>query len=69
MTSDLLNQKEASQVLGVSVPTLRRMEREGQVQGVQIGRRTKYRRSELEAILRGETNGREEEAGSVGASS
>jgi len=50
---ELITQKEAIEILGVSKPTFRVMIVEGQVRPVMIGRRAKYRRQEIEDLARG----------------
>lgn len=47
-----LNKMEASQLLGVSLPTFSKLLHDGCVKSYQIGRRRKFKRSELLASVR-----------------
>ncbi|NCI45042.1 excisionase family DNA-binding protein [Sediminibacterium soli] len=47
-----LNKMEASQLLGVSLPTFSKLLHDGCVKSYQIGRRRKFKRSELLASIR-----------------
>jgi excisionase family DNA binding protein len=47
-----LNKMEASQLLGVSLPTFSKLLHDGCVKSYQIGRRRKFKRSELLAAVR-----------------
>ena len=47
-----LNKMEASQLLGVSLPTFSKMLHDGYVKSYQIGRRRKFKRSELLVSVR-----------------
>ena len=46
-----LNKMEASQLLGVSLPTFSKLLHDGSVKSYQIGRRRKFKRSELLASV------------------
>jgi len=54
MTSEYLNTKEAAAFIGVSIPTLWRWEMrlKGFPKPTRIGRLTRYKRSELEAFMK-----------------
>ena len=54
----LLDSDEAAQLLKVHPKTLQRMERRGEVPGVQIGKLWRFRRSELKAWMDGMTKRR-----------
>ena len=43
----LLTRKEAAQLLGITLPTLRQYTRRGHVTGYRIGTRVRYRRNEV----------------------
>jgi excisionase family DNA binding protein len=47
-----LSKMDASQLLGVSLPTFSKMLHDGHVKSYQIGRRRKFKRSELIASVR-----------------
>lgn len=47
-----LNKMEASQLLGISLPTFSKLLHDGCVKSYQIGRRRKFKRSELLASVR-----------------
>lgn len=48
----LLTRKEAAQLLGITLPTLRQYTRRGHVTGYRIGTRVRYRRNEVLNDLR-----------------
>lgn len=50
-TTELLTRKEASRLLGVSLPTLLDWTKTGKVTGYRIASRVRYKRSELENSL------------------
>lgn len=50
-TTELLTRKEASRLLGVSLPTLLYWTKTGKVTGYRIASRVRYKRSELENSL------------------
>lgn len=50
-TTELLTRKEASRLLGVSLPTLLDWTKSGKVTGYRIASRVRYKRSELENSL------------------
>lgn len=49
----VMTREEAADYLGVSVPTLWRMVRAGEVPHVMVGKRARYRREDLDAYLDG----------------
>jgi excisionase family DNA binding protein len=49
---DLLNRKEVSVMLRISLPTLQRMTQSGTITGYRIGRRVLYRADEVEKALK-----------------
>ena len=51
LTSEWLDSREAAQYLKVSEPMLRNMASNGQVPFYKLGRRNRYRKDELEALL------------------
>ena len=50
-TTELLTRKEASRLLGISLPTLLDWTKTGKVTGYRISSRVRYKRSELENSL------------------
>lgn len=51
LTDEWLNSLEAATLLKVSVAMLRNMASSGQIPFYKLGRRNRYKRSELEALL------------------
>jgi excisionase family DNA binding protein len=50
-STDLLTRKEASKLLGVSLPTLLDWTKTGKIKGYRIASRVRYKRSDLENSL------------------
>ncbi len=52
-----IEMKEAMEILGITQPTFYRWLREGKIQGTKLGRRWRFLKSDVEALLRGESVG------------